>query len=387
MPRLCLHRFALWIGLLALAACATTPPTTQAPELRLQATRFDDLPGWNDDNIADSLAAFRRSCPALTRQGATSSLGIAGPVTAWQQVCARAATIPADATAARAFFTTSFRPYAVSGGDGDTGLFTGYYAPELAAARERQGVYQTPLYGKPSDLIGVDLGLFKSDLKGQHIVGKVAGNTLVPYDDRAAVAQGALQNRAPVLAWVADPVDAFFLEVQGSGRLRLPDGTVMPVGYDGANGRAYVAIGRVLADSGDIPRPVTMPALRAWLHDHPAQAQPIMNRNPSYVFFRPLPDGEPLGALNVPLTAGRSLAVDPHFIPLGVPLWLDTTDALNNPLRRLMIAQDTGGAIKGAVRGDVYWGSGDAAALQAGAMQSRGRFFILLPRDVEPPHD
>jgi len=224
-------------------------------------------------------------------------------------------------------------------------------------------------------------------LSKQSIVGKVDGSKLVPVDDRATIAKGSLSGRAQVLVWLDDPIGAFFLEVQGSGRVRLTDGSILPVGYDGANGRAYVAIGKALADRGDLQRPVTMPAIRSWLSAHPAQTQQAMNINPSYVFFRRLPNDNVLGAQGVALTPTRSLAVDPAYVPLGVPVWLDSVDSRGATLRRLLIAQDTGGAIKGAVRGDFFWGAGDEAATQAGAMQSRGRYFLLLPKSVTPHAD
>jgi membrane-bound lytic murein transglycosylase A len=214
----------------------------------------------------------------------------------------------------------------------------------------------------------------------------VVGQNLVPYDDRAAITKNSLADRAQVLVWVDDPIDAFFLEVQGSGLVTLEDGNTMTVGYDGINGHGYVAIGRVLADRGDLPRPVTMPAIRQWLETHPEQAQQVMNENPSYVFFKTLPDVNVTGAEGVSLTTERSLAVDPSFIPLGLPIWLDTTDGQGTKLQRLMIAQDTGGAIKGAVRGDVFWGPGPEASIQAGAMQSQGRYYVFLPKAVSP-HD
>ncbi|MDE1900092.1 MAG: murein transglycosylase A [Alphaproteobacteria bacterium] len=374
-------RFAALFLLAALAACAIAPP---APRVNLQPVSFDDLDGWRDDAPVAALAAFRHSCHALMRKPAAALPHIEGVKAGdWRRTCAAAQDVAATDAAARAFFERSFQPYAVSGPDGADGLFTGYYVPELRAALHRGGAFQTPLYGRPGDLIAVDLGLFKSTFKGQHIVGKVTGHDLVPYDDRAAIARGSLANRAPVLAWVDDPTDAFFLEIQGSGRLRLTDGSVLSLGYDGANGRDYVAIGRVMAARDDIARPVTMKKIRDWLAAHPAQAQNMMNANPSYVFFRRLPGDDVFGAEGVALTPRRSLAVDPAFIPLGAPVWLDTSDSTGTPFRHLMVAQDTGGAIKGPVRGDVFWGAGSAAATQAGAMQSRGRYDLLLPKTNE----
>ncbi|MGB9154029.1 MAG: murein transglycosylase A [Alphaproteobacteria bacterium] len=372
------------ILLLVLAACAVVPTTPGPERLTLTPGSFDDLDGWKTDAPAAALEAFQHSCSVLAEKPGTARLGIAGKVSAWQWACAKAQETPATDEAARAYFEEWFRPYAASGNDSASGLFTGYYVPELQGSLTQGGAFQTPLYARPSDIISVDLGAFKSDLKGQQIVGKVASNKLIPYDDRATIAQGSLANRAQPLVWIDDPVGAFFLEVQGSGHIRLTDGGVMAVGYDGANGRAYVAIGRVLADRGDLPRPVTMPSIRAWLAAHPARAQDVMNVNPSYVFFRRLPTQDVVGAEGVALTPGRSLAVDTNFVPLGVPVWLDTTDGQGASLRRLMIAQDTGGAIKGPVRGDFFWGAGDVAATQAGAMQSPGHYYVLLPKTVSP---
>jgi membrane-bound lytic murein transglycosylase A len=372
---------------LAVASCATALEKPAREQLTLTPASFSDLEGWNTDKPAAALAAFRHSCKALSKKSGDASLGIGGKVAAWQWACMDATKVPDSDDAARAYFQQWFRPFAASASSGDTGLFTGYYMPELSGSLVRTSTFKTPLYARPADLISVDLGAFKSELKGQHIVGKVSGTNFTPYDDRADISQGSLTDRAQTVAWVDDPVSAFFLEVQGSGRIRLNDGGIVPIGYDGANGRAYAAIGRIMADRGDVPRPVTMPSIRAWLAAHPDQAQQVMNANPSYVFFRRLPTDDAIGAEGVALTPERSLAVDPAFVPLGVPVWLDTTDGAGTPLRRLMVAQDTGGAIKGPVRGDFFWGAGDNAAAQAGAMQSHGRYFLLLPKTVSPSDD
>lgn len=359
----------------ALASCSTTAPEKQQTAeggRKLTPVSFAALDGWSGDDQLAALKAFRKSCPALTS-------GAAQRAVVWRAVCSEANKTADQTGIARAFFETWFTPYAVTDGAKADGLFTGYYVPELRGARHRGGVYQTPLYARPDDLARIDLGQFKAELKGQHIVGKVQGRTFVPYDDRAAVARGVLEHRARPLVWVDDPVSAFFLEIQGSGVVKLAEGGKITVGYDGANGRAYVPVGRVLADNGDIPRPVTMQKIRAWLEQHPARAQQAMNANPSYVFFREQPDHDILGAQGISLTPGRSLAVDPSAVPLGTPVWLQTTDAGGASLQRLMVAQDTGGAIKGVVRGDVFWGSGTVAEAQAGAMQNAGRYYVLLP--------
>jgi membrane-bound lytic murein transglycosylase A len=314
---------------------------------------------------------LRRSCPSLAKKPD------------WAKPCAALAALPdGDDQAVRGFFETWFGPYAVSDNGKDEGLFTGYYEAELQGTAERRGRYQTPIYARPRDLIAVDLGDFKPEWQGKHLAGKLVGQNLKPYDDRAMIAEGSLAERAPALAWVDDPVDAFFLAVQGSGRVRLEDGRVLRIGYDGANGRDYVAIGRKLAESGELQKPVTMQGIRSWLAAHPDRADEVMNLNPSFVFFRVLQGDGPVGAEGVALTPRRSLAVDPAFVPLGAPVWLDTQDSDNAPLRRLMIAQDTGGAIKGVVRGDVFWGFGAEAEAKAGSMQSQGRTYLLLPKTV-----
>jgi membrane-bound lytic murein transglycosylase A len=298
----------------------------------------------------------------------------------WQKICnVLASSPPTDATQ---FFETWFRPYSVAGNAGDNGLFTGYFEVPLHGSRYQSAKFHTPLYSLPDDYLTADLGLFKKDLAGQKIIGKVSGKNFFPYDARDEIVAGSLVGRAKVIAWVDNETEAFFLSVQGSGQVVMENGDIVHVGYAGTNGKSYVAIGRVLADDGKIARPVTMEKIRAYLAAHPADAEIVMNRNPSYIFFREIPGAGPLGALGVPLTPSRSLAVDPAYVPLGVPLWLDTTDGFNAPLRRLMVAQDTGGAIKGVVRGDVFWGLGDVAEQQAGAMQNRGRYFMLLPKSV-----
>ncbi len=288
---------------------------------------------------------------------------------------------------ARKFFEDWFQPYQVSGQDGPTGLFTGYYEAHLNGARKPDNTYRFPLYRRPADLISVDLGKFRDAMKGERIAGSVVDGRLVPYADRNAITRGALKRRGLELLWVDSAVDAFFLHIQGSGRVSMSDGAVVRVGYAGANGRPYRAIGRDLIKSGAIPADrISMQTIRAWLAAHPNQAQEMMGRNRSYIFFRTLQGDGPIGALGVALVPGRSLAVDRRFIPLGLPVWLDATDPMSaaTPLRRLLVAQDTGGAIRGPVRGDMFWGHGAAAAARAGRMKSRGRYYLLLPRRPHP---
>lgn len=365
-----------------LAGCAQTstpPPTaTMAPAAKvamgLTPTGFDSLPGWADDHVAEALAPFIAGCAKITDA-------------AWMPVCDRARQVPPRSNAAaRAFFEANFQPNIVTADGTATGLFTGYYEPEVQGARTPSAAYAVPLLSPPKDLVQVDLGAFSDELKGKRITGRIQGGTLVPYHDRAAIAAGALRAQHLELLWLRNPVDAFFLEIQGSGRVKLPDGAVVRITYAGQNGRGYVPIGRVLAQQGAIPlAQVSMQSIRAWLESHPTEAPGVMNRNPSYVFFRELSgvrtDEGPPGALGAALTPMRSAAVDRSFIPLGAPIYIDTTDATDGtPIQRLMVAQDTGGAIKGPVRADIFFGWGPAAEDHAGRMRQPGRQYLLLPK-------
>lgn len=354
------------------AACSLLPEGEQEAAV-LTPVAFSDLPGWAQDSPSEALTAFSRSCVPLRSKKV------------WKDVCARAGEVAKTHEAARAFFEKEFVPHAVSGAAGEYGLFTGYYLPELRGALRRGGAFQTPIYERPKDLVTVDLGVFKQSLKGQRIVGKVQDGKLIPYDDRTAIAAGSLEGRAKPLLWTDDPAEAFFMEVQGSGIVRLKDGKKIPVGYAQANGHAYTSIGRALADRGDLARPVTLYDIYDWLSENPEKAQQTMNVNASYIFFRLLPEGKVVGAQGVELTPERSLAVDRRHIPLGAPVFLDAVDGYGEPLRRLMVAQDVGGAIKGVVRGDFYWGAGEEAEDQAGSMQGQGRFFVLLPKTGTSP--
>jgi len=333
---------------------------------------YEDLDGWRKDTPREALDAFKRSCARIAKRKD------------WKDVCVEAQKTPNTDDAARAYFERAFIPYALSGDDGGDGLFTGYYVPELRGSIRKKGQYKTPLYAVPDDLILVNLGDFSEELKGKKILGKVQKSKLVPYDKRAAIAKGSLVHRGKPIVWVDDPVDAFFLEIQGSGRVHLENGKYLLLGYANKNGHAYTSIGRAMADRGDLPRPVTMEAIRKKLAENPKEARETMDLNASYVFFRRMPGLEVVGAQNVELTPKRSLAGDRRFVPLGAPIWLDTKDGKGADFKHLMVAQDTGGAIKGAVRGDVFWGSGVEATEQAGSMQSRGRAYILLPKTVNP---
>jgi membrane-bound lytic murein transglycosylase A len=325
--------------------------------------------GLTPEGASRALGAFRISCPALVRRADSS--GLAQPAD-WQPAC-DAARGWDDRDAIR-FFATHFRTVQV--GDG-RGLATGYYEPEILGSRTRRPGYEVPVYGLPADLIEADLGQWNPDLAGRRIRGRVDGNRFVQYHDRAAIDAGALAGRNLEIAWAADPVEFFFLQIQGSGRLRLPDGSIMRIGYAGQNGRDYVGIGRLLRDRGVLqPGEASMQGLMGYLRRQPDGGRAVMQENSSWVFFRELTGPGPLGALGLPVTPRASVAADPAYVPLGAPVFLafDRAEATG-----LWIAQDTGGAIRGANRFDTFWGAGDDARAIAGGMSSRGAALILLP--------
>ncbi len=385
MPR---HATAFALLAAVLAGCAPRPPAPVPrtdDRLVLQPVGFDALAGWQTDRQGEALEAFTRSCAVLGRQ--PNAIVNADD---WRAVCADAARLDAaDHAASRGFLERRFQPYLVTDRGEALGLFTGYFEIELNGSRSRSSRFGIPIYRRPPELVTVELGRFRDELSGTHLAGRVANAALVPFASRREIAAGGLAGRGLELVWVDDAADAFFLAVQGSGRVRLGDGTVMRLGYAAGNGHPYRSIGAELARRGAVPRDqVTMQSIRAWLRANPAEAQALFDTNPSYVFFREIEGAGPVGSQGVALVAGRSLAVDSRFIPLGAPLWLDTSepgapdspDSSDRKLRRLVIAQDTGSAIQGPVRGDVFFGAGPQAAERAGAMKQPGRYFLLLPR-------
>lgn len=374
-------------GLILVSVIDREPLETQ---LGLDERSFASLAGWDDDDQSAALEAFRLSCERLLTLPEERSLGgrgMAGTVADWRPACQAVDDVrTADRDAARAYFQTWFRPVAVSNDADDIGLFTGYYTPVLQGSLERSEAFSVPIYPLPADYLRVDLGKFRADLAGQRIVGHIKNGQFAPAQTRAEIDAGALDGTAKPILWLADPIEAFFMHIQGSGRIRLDDGSVVDVGVAGTNGHTYVSIGRRLLARGALEEgKVSAQAIQAWMRDNPDEAQPLMQENPRYVFFGILDTG-PLGAQGVTLTAQRSLAVDTRWIALGVPVWLDTriadTAVAPDRIRRLMVAQDTGGAITGIVRGDVYWGAGDDAGEVAGRMNVAGRYHVLLPRTL-----
>ena len=367
-------------------------------EVRLLPASYADLPGWAADAHAEALAAFHTSCAPVLRAPVQREVAAGGAVPAaedWREACLRATNVDPGNEAARDFFETWFTPHRLvdaTSGEEREGLFTGYYEPLLHGARKKGGQFRFPLHARPPDLVTVDLGSFDEGLRGERVTGRVEGGQLVPYHDRAAIDGGALAGKGLELLWVDDPVAAFFLHVQGSGQVELPTGERVRVGYAGANGRPYHAIGRDLVERGALPLgEVSLQSIRRWLHAHPEMAAEVMAKNRAYVFFRELGPVQgslgPPGAAGVPLMPGRSLAIDPKFVDYGTPVFLDLVAPFPEgvrKVRRLTVAQDTGTAIKGAVRGDLFWGAGPRAEWVAGRMRSSGRYYLLLPRADNP---
>ncbi|SNT32767.1 membrane-bound lytic murein transglycosylase A [Noviherbaspirillum humi] len=375
-----------------LAACTTTPVPPPQPEKppqpaqpaekpkeTLRPASFSDLPGWSRDDLRQAWPAFSTSCEVLVKKPE------------WKEPCAIAATVDAgNAKAVRLFFETFLQPFQVINPDGtETGLVTGYYEPLLRGSRKRGGPYQTPLYRVPEDLLTVDLTSLYPELKNLRLRGRVVGNKVVPYATRGEIVQNNLLGGKELL-WVDDPIEAFFLQVQGSGRVQLDSKEVVRVAYADQNGHPYKSIGRYLVDRGEMTLDqASAQAIRTWYLANPARQQELLNANPSYVFFKEEkivdPRKGPKGALGVPLTPERSIAIDPQFVPLGVPVFLSTTHpGKDTPMQRLVLAQDTGGAIRNAVRADFFWGFGKEAGDQAGRMKQRGMMWLLLPRQAQP---
>jgi membrane-bound lytic murein transglycosylase A len=308
----------------------------------------------------------------------------------WQPVCAGAEQVDKhDSAAQRAFYEDRLTPYQVFNPDGsEQGMITGYYEPLLKGSRIKTERFAYPLYAAPEDMLEIDLGDAYPELKGKRLRGRLQGKRVVPYYKRAEIDAGTASLKGRELFWVENAVELFFLQIQGSGRIELADGQQIKVGYAEQNGYPYVSIGKKLVEMGELKlEEASMQGIKAWGERNPAKLSALLELNPSYVFFRELPDhlSAPLGALGVPLTNEYSIAVDPRAIPLGSPVFLATTQPNSEtPLNRLMLAQDTGGAIKGAVRADFFWGFGESAAIQAGRMKQQGRMWVLFPKGAEP---
>ena len=390
-------------GTLALASltvllhgCATTecPPCKEAakpvaaPIIKpLKPATWTDLPGWADDaSLAEASPALMQSCNALNKKPG------------WQDACSAFKSLSANdrqnPSTLRTYYQKYFQPYQLVQNDGATnGLFTDYYEPLLKGAKEQTTKARYPVYGVPANLLTIELGDLFPELKGKRVRGRLTeNNKVIPYWTREQIEANPDRMNARTLAWVDDPIELFFLQIQGSGRIQMPDGSRQRIGYADQNGQPYKSIGTVLIKRGDLTSDkASMQGIQNWARNNPAKVQALLNENPSYVFFRNLPvdpnnpDAGPPGALGVPLTPGRSIAIDPRATPLGAPVWLDTTyPNTDKPMKRLVLAQDTGGAIKGAVRADFFWGFGAEAGQQAGRMKQNGQMWVLIPPGAVP---
>lgn len=354
---------ALLVAAGLLSACASGSGTAVEGKARMVPISFNEIPGWADDRQSEALVAFKRSCPRLTSGGEAKIVTDGGEKTItaaeWKAICETASTVSdTDTPAARRFFEANFRPLVVQA----TGNFTGYFEPELRGSRAPSRIYTVPVYRRPSDL----------------------GDG--PYYTRTEIEQGALKGKGLEIAWVQDPVALFEVQVQGSGRIHLAEGGTLSIGFDGSNNRPYTAIAGVLADMGVMRREdATWPAIRNWLKRNPQKGREVMRKNERYIFFKDTRSTAAAGSQGVPLTAQRSLAVDPRFTPFGTPVWIDTQrPVIGKPgqveaYRHLFIAQDSGAAIKGPARGDVFFGGGANAAEWAGRMVGTGQAIVLVP--------
>lgn len=367
-----------------LVSCDTETPPPSAPEKPAQQTKleektFADLPGWQEDNQGEALEAFLLSCKQLrSEKGEFIGSGeIKIPAADYLQICTQAATLqPAQF---RSFVEQNFLPWLVTDNGSAEGKFTAYYEPVIRVAHHKDETYKYPIHAKPLDLIEFNPRDFDNTLPSKRLVGRLQGQKLVPYYERAEILNGA--GNVPVLLWADSFVDVFVMHIQGPAAAILPDGSQIRISYADTNGLPFKGIGSILLKHGELKNGASMDKVKQWLLENPQKAVAYMNENPRYVFHRLIGAPGPLGALGVPLSAGRSLAVDKDFIPLGALMWLDTTAPNGAPIRRLVNAQDVGGAIKGAIRGDYYWGSGgDEILALAGKMNSAGRYYILLPK-------
>jgi membrane-bound lytic murein transglycosylase A len=378
---------------LGLSACATLHPGIGKP------VSWSKLKGWENESLAKAWPAFEQSCVVL-----------ANTDDQWKRICEQVKSLEnATDEQRRAFLHAEFIPHRVNPEpDNRHGLITGYYEPLLQGSRKRDARFRYAIYGRPDDLLQVDLGDVYPDLAGRRLRGRLVGKRVVPYYSREEIQHGSKPLKGKELLWVDDPVALFFLHIQGSGVVQLRDGSLVGVGYADQNGYPYKAIGSALVAENEIPRDkLSLQSIRDWLRDNPDKAETLMNSNPSYVFFQLRNDVKqgPIGTMGVPLTSERSIAVDRKYISLGLPVWLETTvpDIQDDerpgkndgkqtdnkekaePFSHLVFAQDTGGAISGAARADLFWGRGQLAEEYAGRMKQPGKLFVLLPRPEKDP--
>lgn len=376
---------------ICLNACSKeeeTPAEEQpavATGLELVKKSFAELDGWKDEDFAALIDVFAKNCRQIMKikNDFLADSAVMVETSAYQKICSDFATKKIkNQTQMRYFIEANFVPYAVVYDGSADGKFTSYYEAEIRASLEPDKTYKYPIYGRPNDLVEADLRDFDADLPSVKLSGRVENGKFVPYFDRAHIENNTID--APVVLWGDDLVDIHFMQIQGSAVAKLNDGSELRIAYAHNNGRKFKGIGRILLDKGLLqPGEVSMPKIREWLRNNPEQAAQIMAENERYIFHRISDADGPVGAFGVSLTAGRSLAVDPQYIPLGALLWLDTKSPDNEKIQKIVFAQDIGGAIKGAVRGDYFWGHGEEALKHAGRMNTVGQYYILLPKAAQ----
>ncbi len=364
-------RFFLLLLIVLLTGCGLFGP--KEPGIG-KPVKWSKLAGWQQDDLEGSWQALLQQCPRLEKR------------TQWKKICVEALALSSpDAQQIRRFFEEYFEPHRIFGRGGNTeGLITGYYEPLLNGSLQPSERYAYPLYGPPEDMLTIELDSIYPKLKGMRLRGRLVGNRVVPFYARDEIDSKQTPLAGNEIMWIDDPYGSFFLQIQGSGRVRLEDGTIVGVNYANQNGHPYFAIGKTLVQSGELDlEEVSLFTIKSWLLNNPDRADEVLNQNPSYVFFNLREDSNEnaRGSLNVPLTAQRSLAVDKNVIPLGTPVWLETTLPDGSTFHRLMLAQDTGGAIRGPVRADVFFGAGELAEQYAGEMKQQGRLYALLPKE------
>ena len=357
------------------------PPEAKVPDYSLlKPSQWDEVDGLQLDNLSQAWPAWMQSCSTLINKPA------------WKNACTAANQLNEQTSkkptseAVQAYFKAYFSVYKTTNVDGtDSGMITGYYQPILKGSRTKSAQYPNPLYAAPADMITVELDSIFPELKFKRVRGRLVGNKLVPYYNRGEIEAEASPLKGREFVYIDDIIDVFFLQIQGSGLVQLDNGEQLHVGYADQNGHPYNSIGRLLVERGELTlAQASMQGIKNWARNNLAKLRDLLNSNPSYVFFRELPAGlpGPLGALGVPIMGERSVAIDPKFVPLGAPVFLSTTEPNSSkPLKRMMMAQDTGGAIKGGVRADFFWGAGPEAGAKAGAMKQAGKIWVFLPKE------
>lgn len=384
------HQIAILIFILALSALAASIYWYSSQKITIKKTTYSNLNGWGKTPLNQSLIAFRTSCKTFLKQNPDKWVGtseIPLQIKDWLPACNAAMSLNSPSEIAiKHFFQTFLMPIEFYKHKPIHGLFTGYYMPLLQGSLVKTAKYHVPIYGLPSNLVTVDVGAFKPEFKSMRLVGQVKEHKLIPFYTREEINKGAIDKTAPVLLWLTNPMDRVFLEIEGSGVVELENGKRVYLGYAGENGAPYMSVAAVLIKDGILTRDnASSEKIKQYLTNHPKEIDRVLNQNKSFVFFNELKTQAALGAQGVELTPGYSLAVDRQWVPYGTPVWLNTTipsQSNPTPLNRLMVAQDTGGAIKGAVRGDTYWGTGEEATFIANHMRAQGRYWLLLPRHI-----